>query len=93
MTLFAQQSTVRNSFLFRRTSVESIDLAQPFVCHCLRITEAEIRETADALSAPTVRCVMKETGAGSGCTACHRRIRDLLADQCPPSSSPTCVIR
>jgi bacterioferritin-associated ferredoxin len=42
---------------------------------------------------------MRMTGAGTGCTACHRRIRQLLvdrvepADQCPPSPSPTCVIR
>ena len=77
--------------------------ADPIVCRCLGITEAEIKTAADvSVETPTVRCIMQMTGAGSGCTACHRRIRQLLAeqraaelelvDQCAaPSSSPTCV--
>lgn len=77
--------------------------ADPIVCRCLGISEAEIKTAADvSVETPTVRCIMQMTGAGSGCTACHRRIRQLLterrvaelalANQCPaPSSSPTCV--
>lgn len=70
-----------------------------YVCHCLKLTADDIRETVSDLEQPTVRCVMRMTGAGTGCTACHRRIRQLLvdrvepADQCPPSPPPTCVIR
>ncbi len=64
------------------------------VCRCLQVSEAEIKTAADLTEGPTVRCIGRLTGAGTGCTACHRRIRSLLADQCAAaSSSPTCVIR
>lgn len=68
-------------------------LNDEIVCHCLQVTRAEIVTAADVTDASTVRDIMKCTGAGKGCTACHRRIRNLLADQCPAGSSPTCVIR
>lgn len=63
------------------------------VCHCLQVTTSEIVTAADVAGASTVREVMKCTGAGKGCTACHRRIRTLLADQCPSGASPICVIK
>ena len=63
------------------------------VCHCLQISQAEIETAAETTAAPTVRCIMKKTGAGTGCTACHRKIRQLVGDQCPSGASPTCVIR
>ncbi len=68
-------------------------IADAVVCHCLQISSSEIKTAAGAIEAPTVRCIMKCTGAGTGCTACHRRIRRLIEDQCPAGSSPTCVIR
>jgi bacterioferritin-associated ferredoxin len=73
------------------------------VCRCLGIAESEIRcalmeGTADGLST-----LMSATGAGTGCTCCHRAIKDLIARQrlqaqsaaqCDgASSSPTCVMR
>lgn len=63
------------------------------VCHCLQISAAEINAAARTLEVPSIRCIMKCTGAGTGCTACHRRIRQVLAGQCPSGSSPTCVMR
>lgn len=65
------------------------------VCHCLRVTESEICNSIAVGDADTVKRVMDQTQAGSGCTACHRAIRALLAGrQCPDSSSsPTCVMR
>lgn len=66
------------------------------VCHCLQVSRSEVVTAADVTGASSVRDIMKCTGAGKGCTACHRRIRNLLAetaDQCPSGSSPTCVIR
>ncbi|MCA9114878.1 MAG: (2Fe-2S)-binding protein [Planctomycetaceae bacterium] len=67
------------------------------VCHCIRVTEAEIENAITDGMAQSVRCVMNQTGAGTGCTACHPAIRRYLANQCPsPSSSasaPTCVMR
>lgn len=64
------------------------------ICHCLRVTECEIRSSIAVGDLDSVKKVMDFTGAGSGCTACHCAIKRLLAAQCPPpSSSPTCVIR
>ena len=50
------------------------------LCHCLRVTYGEVSAAIAAHGCQTVRCVMKKTMAGGGCTACHRRIRQLLAE-------------
>ena len=50
------------------------------VCHCMQIRRSEITTAAETQDGPTVRCIMKATDAGTGCTACHSRIRRLLAD-------------
>jgi len=73
------------------------------VCRCLEITESEIRCALMEGTAGCLRSLMSATGAGTGCTCCHRAINDLLAqerlqaessDQCAGSASPpTCVIR
>lgn len=64
------------------------------VCHCLRVTLAEMQSAIVASDAPTVKSLIGCTGAGGGCTACHPAIRKLIADQCPfAASSPTCVMR
>lgn len=82
----------------------SLDVAADrIVCHCLGIAESEIRCALMEETAECLRSVMRETGAGTGCTACHRAIKDLVAQQrsqerldaqCDGSaSSPTCVTR
>lgn len=50
-----------------------------FICRCLRITESEIHEVADTKCEISVREITRQTGAGAGCTACHKLIRALLA--------------
>lgn len=55
--------------------------ADRVVCHCLRVTAGQIAAEVDAGSVETVRCVMKKTGAGRGCMACHCTIRQILAGQ------------
>ncbi|RMG35027.1 MAG: (2Fe-2S)-binding protein [Planctomycetota bacterium] len=50
------------------------------LCHCLRVTYGEVSAAIAAHGCRTVRGVMKKTMAGGGCTACHRRIRQLLAE-------------
>lgn len=50
------------------------------VCHCLQIRRSEIKTAASMRESATVRCVMKMTDAGTGCTACHSRIRQLLSE-------------
>jgi bacterioferritin-associated ferredoxin len=73
------------------------------VCHCLGISESDIRCALMEGTAECLRSVMRETGAGTGCTCCHRAIKDLVARQrsqerinaqCEGSgSSPTCVTK
>jgi bacterioferritin-associated ferredoxin len=73
------------------------------VCHCLGITESEIRCSLMEGTADCLRSVMQQTEAGTGCTACHRAIKALIAQQraqaqretqCDGSgSSPTWVTR
>lgn len=66
------------------------------ICHCLGVTELEIREAIVAEGLATVRQVAQACGAGSGCTACHRHIKRYLqeaashplrAPDSPPSNS------
>jgi len=56
--------------------------SDPEVCHCLGITESEIRAARDFGDCETVNDVKSVTEAGSGCTACHRRIIDVLRHSC-----------
>lgn len=64
------------------------------ICHCLKVTQAEVESAIVSSDEPTLRSVMKMTEAGLGCTACHPAIRRLLKAQCvAASSSPTCVMR
>jgi len=58
------------------------------VCHCLQVTEEVLLEAVATFSLQTVKEVRQHTGAGDGCTACHRKIRQLLEQAQSPSSSP-----
>lgn len=72
-------ATVLNS-----SSISSCSLTEAstdeIVCHCMQIRRSEITTAAETQDGPTVRCIMKATDAGTGCTACHSRIRRLLAE-------------
>lgn len=48
-----------------------------YVCHCLKITEQAVllAINSGARSLCDLRCI---TGAGDGCTACHRRLVTIL---------------
>lgn len=62
------------------------------ICHCLQVTESEILSAASFRSACTIGDVIDCTSAGAGCTACHRRIIELLqqAASAAPRSEATC---
>lgn len=64
------------------------------VCHCLRVTEEEVLQAAEVGKPHSIKQIMDHTGAGGGCTACHRRIRALLVGEQPQcesmASSPLC---
>ncbi|MFN0195833.1 MAG: (2Fe-2S)-binding protein [Planctomycetaceae bacterium] len=51
------------------------------VCHCLRVTEEEVIQAASDGNITCIKQIMDYTGAGGGCTACHQRIRGLLAGE------------
>ena len=53
----------------------------PVICHCLGITEAEIRSASQIGQCRTISDVKVMTAAGSGCTSCHRRIIALLQEE------------
>jgi NifU-like protein len=48
------------------------------ICHCLGVSEAEIRQSISEGELESVRQVAHVCGAGGGCTACHRHIRRYL---------------
>ena len=78
----------------RQPMHENSFCSEDVICHCLKVTQAEVESAIVISDDPSLRCVMRMTGAGTGCTACHRAIRGLIQAQCPAaSSSPTCVMR
>jgi bacterioferritin-associated ferredoxin len=53
--------------------------AEEFACRCLQVTFAQLDSAVDCGQADSVHALIRATGAGTGCTACHRRIRHWLA--------------
>jgi bacterioferritin-associated ferredoxin len=54
------------------------DCSETIVCHCLGISESAVADAVAICGLATVKDVCRETGAGSGCTACHARLRELV---------------
>jgi bacterioferritin-associated ferredoxin len=52
--------------------------ADPVVCRCLGVRESHIREAVASGTVRSIRDLRFLTGAGDGCMACHRRLRDLI---------------
>lgn len=53
------------------------------ICHCLGITESSVRDCIALLSEPTLEAVLDLSGAGAGCSGCHRRIERILTGESP----------
>ena len=68
-----------------------LQVADGIVCRCLRITESEVRTAVETENATTVRDIVKATTAGSGCTVCHCRIRQIIADQRAKLAQAACA--
>ena len=60
------------------------------VCNCYQVEESTIREAIDVYGASTVAEITEQTCAGGGCTACHCRLRRMLAGK-PAMCSPFTV--
>jgi bacterioferritin-associated ferredoxin len=48
------------------------------VCRCLKVTEEMVISTITTLGVRTVTELRQATGAGEGCTCCHRELRVYL---------------
>ena len=64
----------------------------PVVCHCLGVTEEELVTALTTHDLRTVRDVRRQTGAGTGCNACHRRI-EVYIQSYSSSSAEICSAR
>jgi len=51
------------------------------ICHCLNVTESDIREVISEHEPQTVQSVSQICGAGAGCMSCHRHIRRMLNER------------
>jgi bacterioferritin-associated ferredoxin len=54
------------------------DAADRVICPCLGVTEGEVRGAISTGQVGNLQRVMECTGAGTGCTACRRRLAALL---------------
>ena len=61
-------------------TAEACASGEQVVCHCLRVRACDVREAIAKGQADSLRAVMQETQAGSGCSCCHAVIRQLLAE-------------
>ncbi|MFV0445052.1 MAG: bacterioferritin-associated ferredoxin [Planctomycetaceae bacterium] len=58
------------------------------ICQCLQVRESQVAECIDTYGLASVPEVKGHCGAGGGCNACHRRIRQLIqARQSGPAGS------
>lgn len=48
------------------------------VCHCLNVSADEIETSVKLLGCSSLGEVMQCTGAGTGCTACQRRVQGVI---------------
>ena len=70
------------------------DCTDRLVCNCLRVTETALREVLVSLPVRNLKELRQLTGAGDGCTCCHDRLRQLIAEHAYSSSaSPICSVR
>jgi bacterioferritin-associated ferredoxin len=50
-----------------------------FLCHCLRLTASAIRQALGQEKPKCLEEVIQQSGAGSGCTACRRKLNEFVA--------------
>jgi bacterioferritin-associated ferredoxin len=66
------------------------------VCRCLQVTEEVLLAVLENEDIRTVRDIRQHTGAGDGCTACHRtlcRYLELRLAQSPSSEPAICSVK
>jgi bacterioferritin-associated ferredoxin len=63
------------------------------VCRCLHVTEEEVVTALAIHGVSSVLELRRVTGAGDGCTACHRKLALLIAESSYSSSDPICSVK
>jgi bacterioferritin-associated ferredoxin len=58
------------------------------LCACLGVTEGRVAAVVKSGRACTVNEVMACTEAGTGCTACHRAIQEVVERHSCPATAP-----
>lgn len=53
--------------------------SKALICYCYEVSELQIRRAIEVAGTRTIEDLSEHTGAGGGCTACHYRLRRLLA--------------
>jgi bacterioferritin-associated ferredoxin len=71
------------------------DCPERIVCHCLQVTETTLVATLQLRECRTLKELRQHTGAGDGCTACHRLLRCYLERHRTQASSaePICSVK
>lgn len=68
-----------------RCSRTCSDCPSRLVCRCLKITEEAVVEAITLLGLRTVKEIRKATGAGDGCTCCHKLLLRLIERHTQPA--------
>ncbi len=63
--------------------------SDPIVCRCLQVRQSQVTDCVSLYGLESVPEIRTQCGAGGGCNACHRRIRDLIAAHRQSVSSGT----
>jgi len=50
------------------------------VCRCLQVTEEVVVDAINRLGLRTVSEIRNHTGAGDGCTCCHRKLLQYVEE-------------
>lgn len=62
------------------------------ICRCLRVTEEEVVIAIRTLEVRTIREIRQTTGAGDGCTACHRKLKALIEQHTPSEKKELALV-
>jgi NAD(P)H-nitrite reductase large subunit len=76
--------------MFASTATATSD---PIVCRCLQVRASTISDCVAIYGLDTVQDIKGQCGAGGGCNACHRRIRDFIAAHRRETEVEVCEVR
>ncbi len=78
----ASTSCLTDSTFGRESACRVSQVSQRrYLCHCLRVSEDQVRESVQIGELQTVRQVISACGAGGGCMACHRHIKRVISEE------------